>query len=65
MLKQVHYTPRMNERNETCKYCSIGQPQQCPAYGKKCSGCRKQDHLKVVCKLMWQQHLDCSGLKVT
>ena len=33
------------------KYCSeIHAPQQCPAYGKTCAGCRKMGHFRKVCQ---------------
>ena len=34
-----------------CRYCGgIHMPQQCPAYGKTCAGCRKMGHYKKVCR---------------
>ena len=53
MQKQEHTITKMHRKQDKCKYCYTGQlPQQCPAHGKKCSGCGKQYHFRAVCKLM-------------
>ena len=46
-----------SEEKDRCKYSDTGHPpRQCPAYGKKCGECGKENHLKVVCTLThWQQ----------
>ena len=37
-------------RQAACKYCGgFHPPEQCPAYGKKCSACHKRNHLAKVC----------------
>ena len=38
----VHRSKDVQKRVGRCKYCGIGHPlKQCPAYDKKCGGCRK------------------------
>ena len=38
-------------KRKPCRYCSrIHAPQQCPAFGKMCAGCRKTGHYKKVCR---------------
>lgn len=36
-----------------CRYCAQEHPfrkEECPAWGKRCSGCRKKNHFEVCCK---------------
>ena len=45
--KWVCWTPH----SDRYKYCGTGHsPQQCPAYGKKCGECSKENYDKVVCR---------------
>ena len=44
---------------------TLGIPWQCLTYGKKCSGCTKQNPFKVGCKSMQWKHQDNHGVKVT
>ena len=51
----------MYNKEDKCKYFSTGHPpQQYLAYGKKCTGCRKQDHFKAVYRLIQQEQDQCS-----
>ena len=35
----------------TCRYCGyIHPPQRCPAYGKMCGGCDRENHFSAVCR---------------
>ena len=35
----------------TCRYCKyIYPPQRCPAYGKMCGECGRENHLSAVCR---------------
>ena len=46
--------------NQTCRYCGKGYPhkdgkrENCPAYGKTCNYCRKQNHFAKCCKARQQ-----------
>ena len=47
---QDRMMPNMTTRSP-CRYCSgIHVPQQCPAYGKMCTGFGKRGHYKKVCR---------------
>ena len=37
--------------NKTCKYCGKSHNRgNCPAYGKKCQNCGRDNHFKSVCR---------------
>ena len=49
--RQVRLSPNATVNRWPCRYCSrIHAPQQCPAYGKTCTGCGKMGHYKKVCR---------------
>ena len=51
--------------NDNSKYYGTGHPLAvCPACTKKYGGCRKMNHFKAVCRLMWQQYHDWHGRKM-
>ena len=51
MGRQVRQALKTTLNRWPCRYCSgIHVPQQCPAYGKTCTRCRKTCHYKKVCK---------------
>ena len=42
---------RSNSNIRNCKYCGKSHSRgNCPAYGKKCQKCGKDNHFKSVCK---------------
>lgn len=44
------YNRQDNDRN-LCKYCgSKHEPRRCPAFGKTCNICKKQNHFAAVCQ---------------
>ena len=48
---QARQAPNTTSNRWPCRYCSgIHAPQQCPAYGKTCTGCRNIGHYKTVCR---------------
>ena len=56
----VHYTKKdrqigkaHKEKQSKCKYCDTNHEfskSKCPAYGKTCSKCKKQNHFASVCE---------------
>ena len=63
MLKQVRNASRVHKRDDMQILWHRAPQAMCSAYGKKCSGCRKQNHFKAICTLMQQQH-DWHGGKI-
>nr|XP_022902167.1 uncharacterized protein K02A2.6-like [Onthophagus taurus] len=44
------------EKEFKCKYCNRNhKPRQCPAYGKTCMVCKKENHFAEVCKFNMKQ----------
>ena len=45
---QTKYETR---KGSTCRYCGyIHPPQRCPAYGKTCGECGRENHFRAVCR---------------
>ena len=48
---QVRQMAGMTGQRRQCMYCGgIHMPRPCPAYGKMCTGCRKNGHFRKVCQ---------------
>ena len=48
---QARQTTNTTSQRWLCRYCSgIHAPQQCPAYGKMCTGCGKMGPFRKVCR---------------
>ena len=65
-LESVHFSrSNARDRNEgvkmikNCKYCGKNHAiRRCPAFGKVCSLCKKQNHLAAVCKSGSSHHVN-------
>lgn len=49
--KSFYYKERENKDRNSCNFCgTIHQRGKCPAFGKRCSNCKKRNHFAGVCK---------------
>ena len=50
---EAEQTKNEMRKEGSCRYCGyIQPPKRCPAYGKMCGGCGRENHFSAVCRVL-------------